>query len=1746
VDRGVPATRQKLASLGQGLNTTGIEQLLVKAEAGLRNVGAVAGTAGANIKTGMQGAESALSVLAEVITANKVSVADYTREVLDARGGLAELAQRVDDARVRFGANSDQVKVLRGEYSSLSAATRGLIAEKAQLANETRALEAALKEEQSQISPLAQAFQDLGIKSQASLNETAAKAQAAYALISESGQASSADLVRASEAVNKALAAQNAGLRELPAAIDPVANAYKELGIKSQASLQAAAAKAQQAFNTIATSGKASAEDLIRAQAAVDKALAATTVEIKKQQSGFQRFRESFGSVSTGLIGGGAILVGLFGGISAGIGKLVLDASHLQEEFVHVAANTAMTDAQFEQMRSTVLSLGATSNKSFGDIAEGYMRVTNHGYEANAATQVLDASLKAATATGAAAASTANALAVVMHDFHAPASEAARIMDALTIASAKGNLTLQAFVDSSGKMISTASQLHVPLADVLAAMSSLTSTGRTAAAASTEVTAAMVKIVNPTKQAREEIARLSKATGVDLVHDFSLAGLQSKGLSGIIEDLRKAVGDHTDEILKLIAAQRGGLGMMALVSTSYEDFKQRVDLVNQALRGELTPTMDGFERATQTMAFQVERFSNRMQLLGVMLQTALGGQFVSTLEKASDGLLNLIGFLQNIPPAAITAGVAFTTAAAAVGAASIVISGMVALMGGPLTLAVVGLGIDVGILAGLFVTNFGHINEAFGQFFKGGSASLKGVAFAIGVIADGISIVARVVVSAVDAMLTALNALGRSFLATVGIAKGFGEVIVGIGTMDVGRVAAGIDQIRTAVEKEGETLRNVFSGLASREFARMNESVENFQGKWANSLSSAVDKAGSFAANVKNFAGGVADQLSKMRDAATKHLNDTGDGFESAGKKAKKAKDEVFAAVQDWLKATNGLEISATVWGKLTDAVKKTFKDQADEFHKNIDAAQTWRANLLALVLNLGFEVEKATNGLGFSFKKLSDTIVVEFTKLSTSISGITEGVGPMFDDLQKRSAEATALLVSDSQKRVGRYNEEQAALAKGHDALMLAFDELSHSIPSAWNKVIDGILTASGRVGDSLVQFGVKIKGWANDVFQVFNTLPGAWGKVTQSIFKTIDQWASFFNSILGLLHRFIAAVPSSLSDLIANISNLFKGAQSGMSGVVVSTTDTMAAGAKAAATGVASAGSQISAATESTSSKFVAGFGAMTAAIGGFAAALGISASSPNKTVGFLGSLASSTIAGILAGLQFGPVTGAIVGGISLVGGIIGLFTGKSAAQKEKERLDNEKLKADIGKTVQDTLNAALEGIKTALDLAPFVAEFEGPGKQQIQSLFKFMTRLINNFVEMAKSWSGANLAQAKAAAENIGPVFDVIANVPQAATAINSTFDVSDIQVSKTFSILDKIVDAWEVEADKWLGGPAKRIGKVADKLAPAVNLTAPLTEAIKAVNEVEIPSDEKLGIVGVVLDKIIVMFNGLAERYAKPLLKSIQNVGEKLAPVLTLEKDTVELIKASVDIEVPKASAADNVATGMRQFVDALVAAFTDFNTAGLGVVLAIVLAISPVASAVKAWVETAALVRDYSAVGVDKWQQVAADFATGGQTIHLLEANALAMRDEAALFDVTMHDWKAHVTSGFQAYYDGSLAAASLANGVLNALNVPQVPITGGDTLGGSGGSFSSQSFSTFAPEAPAVPFTPSAPASVPFVPTGAGSSGGNSSSQTIQFNAPIYLNGKQAPAAFGREFANEVIRVLQSQKKKGGLKTEIV
>jgi len=397
-----------------------------------------------------------------------------------------------------------------------------------------------------------------------------------------------------------------------------------------------------------------------------------------------------------GMGGTGAAVVTAIEAGSAGL------FSHFQANTAAVANNAVMTDAALEDMRKQTIKVGKDTGAVFDDISNGYMRIRNHIDRTASANEqaaftynVLNDAAKEAVSTQSKVDSTANALASTMHVFHLKGEEAHATMGVLDQAAARGNAKMEQWVLGTGQATAAAAAYGVKLTDVQAALSALTQQRFSIGQSDTQIRGILTHIANPIPEVRKELALLqpiAKSMGIDLIKDFSGAGLAARGLYNVLRDIKAVSGGNTDTINKLLQAQRGGLGATVLMNKGADDYTSTYRFLEQMRQGQVANPVDiGFERQSKTFQNQLARLVNSIEADFLPVgERALKvfETWLPRIEAFSKYIANLMDLFQKLP---------------------LPIQNMISVLGGltilnKLTGILIGLKVPIDLRAGLLIT----------------------------------------------------------------------------------------------------------------------------------------------------------------------------------------------------------------------------------------------------------------------------------------------------------------------------------------------------------------------------------------------------------------------------------------------------------------------------------------------------------------------------------------------------------------------------------------------------------------------------------------------------------------------------------------------------------------------------------------------------------------------------------------------------------------------------------------------------------------------------------------------------------------------------------------------------------------------------------------------------------------------------------------------------------------------------------
>ena len=462
------------------------------------------------------------------------------------------------------------------------------------------------------------------------------------------------------------------------------------------------------------TSGLAAANAQLNEFA--DKATETLEKGAKAGMAGFGRALSGIGDQMRGLG------MGMTAAITLPFAGLVKAGADVESSMMKVANNTTLTTGQISLMNDTVKRLGMESGASFDQLGQGFMHIVNFGFSASDSVGILDAAMKSAVASGGDVGQTANVLANVMHEFSIPVRNAAGAMNMLHVEANRGNMTLEQLVEAGGPAFAMAANLGVSVTETAAALATFTQHGFSASEGATQFRGIISHIIGPAKQVSDRLDDISQKTGVNLVRDFSTAGLRAKGFVGVLNDIRAAaakLGESAlDLIIKLIPALRGGVGAMALVGTGLQDLQKNVAAAKELMTG-AGVTQEQYTRQQKTLQAEVDKAKNSLVMLGKEIEDTL----LPALSPLIEDVRSAVSWFMALPGPVKTTAIAIAAFAAILGPVLLGLGGLAGGIGSIITLCTTLAPVIGGVAAA--------ITGPLGLAIVAGTAAVAGLAWAL-------------------------------------------------------------------------------------------------------------------------------------------------------------------------------------------------------------------------------------------------------------------------------------------------------------------------------------------------------------------------------------------------------------------------------------------------------------------------------------------------------------------------------------------------------------------------------------------------------------------------------------------------------------------------------------------------------------------------------------------------------------------------------------------------------------------------------------------------------------------------------------------------------------------------------------------------------------------------------------------------------------------------------------------------------
>jgi len=317
--------------------------------------------------------------------------------------------------------------------------------------------------------------------------------------------------------------------------------------------------------------------------------------------------------------------------------KLALDFDKSMtqiESLVGVAAD------EVAKMGEAAKRMATETGRSANEAGEALFFITSAGLRGSQATDVLNASLKAAAVGLGETKTIADLATSAMNAYGAENLSATAATDVLTSAVRLGKLEASELAGAMGGVIPIASNMGVGFDQVGAALAAMSKTGTNAANGATQLNAILTTIAKPTADAEAAFNKMG------FTSDSLKETLAEKGLMGTLAMLKQGLDATGQEFTDIAPNVRAWKGVLDLTGASMND--------NIALFDEMTratgATDEAFQKTSQSASFKFAQgmatMKNALMEIGQIVLPAV----VNAVTKLSNFIKGLSDSFKNLSP----------------------------------------------------------------------------------------------------------------------------------------------------------------------------------------------------------------------------------------------------------------------------------------------------------------------------------------------------------------------------------------------------------------------------------------------------------------------------------------------------------------------------------------------------------------------------------------------------------------------------------------------------------------------------------------------------------------------------------------------------------------------------------------------------------------------------------------------------------------------------------------------------------------------------------------------------------------------------------------------------------------------------------------------------------------------------------------------------------------------------------------
>ncbi|MBM7581074.1 TP901 family phage tail tape measure protein, partial [Jeotgalibacillus terrae] len=386
--------------------------------------------------------------------------------------------------------------------------------------------------------------------------------------------------------------------------------------------------------------------------------------EMDKTRVSSKNLNRDFGAIQTASLGVGAAVV-------AGIGASVQVARNFEQAMARVKAISGATDTEFKKLEATARELGATTQYSASEAAEGMSYLAMAGFDVNETIAAMPGVLNLAAASQESLGVSADIVSNILSGFGMNATESGDAVDVLVKAMSTANTDLPMLGDAMKYVAPVAASLGLSIEETAAAVGKMSDAGIQGSQAGTSLRAMLLALANP-------VGQTEKA--------FEALDISVQNADGSMKPIPELVGHIAGKLEGMGDAQKTATAAQLVGTEAASGFLALLEVGEDGLSdytAELEKAGGTAERVAETQMDTLngsfKEFQSALEEVGIKV----GNDFLPVFRDIVDEGADVVRWLGEVDSKTIKMGVAFVGITAAVAATLATI--------GKLSVALVGL-----------------------------------------------------------------------------------------------------------------------------------------------------------------------------------------------------------------------------------------------------------------------------------------------------------------------------------------------------------------------------------------------------------------------------------------------------------------------------------------------------------------------------------------------------------------------------------------------------------------------------------------------------------------------------------------------------------------------------------------------------------------------------------------------------------------------------------------------------------------------------------------------------------------------------------------------------------------------------------------------------------------------------------------------------------------------------------------------